>query len=304
LLKEHFIVLAVSNEYINGRTGQERDFVRSIGGPFSGAGTRTYFTASGKKLGHNIPAALAAWKALPKSDRKPKETSPGARGKKKGDQPKPPAGTLILKLYYRTLTRTADGFRAAAARDFEHRRRGAYMFEAQPGFLWLTRSEWQSLIPNDPKKGDRHAVAAPLAQRIFCRYLHPVWAYGDGGAQPWRKEDIRDSRLALLVEDVSAASVRLRLTGFAQLGKAFDPKLKVQLTEGESVGVGYEPRLLGYLTYDRKAKRITRFDAVAVGDFYGKMHGSFWDVYRPGRQPLGVAFELIAADSPANRVGP
>ena len=71
---------------------------------------------------------------------------------------------------------------------------------------------------------------------------------------------------------------------------------------GETVGVGYEPELFGHLEYDRQAGTFTRFDLIALGDYYGRLGGSAWNVYRPGRQPLGITFELSSGDTPADRI--
>jgi hypothetical protein len=144
------------------------------------------------------------------------------------------------------------------------------------------------------------SVPSGVRDHLFLRYLQPVLAFGDGG--PWRKEALRAGELALVVEEVTADRLRLRLQGFAHLGQPFDPDLKVTLEDGESQGVGYEARLDGYLDYDRAKEVFTRFDVVVLGDYYGKMHGSLYNVYRPGRQPLGIAWELIDGKSPAGPV--
>jgi hypothetical protein len=62
---------------------------------------------------------------------------------------------------------------------------------------------------------------------------------------------------------------------------------------------GYEPQLLGYVGYDRTKQRIDRFEMVALGGFYGTFYGDNRILYRSGSTPLGVAFELVTADSPA-----
>ncbi len=43
---------------------------------------------------------------------------------------------------------------------------------------------------------------------------------------------------------------------------------------------------------------------VALGDTFGIFGGSLCIFYRNGRQPLGVAFQLVDPDVPANRVMP
>jgi len=65
---------------------------------------------------------------------------------------------------------------------------------------------------------------------------------------------------------------------------------------------GYEVRLLGYLDYNPQKKAIRRFDIVALGDHWGE--GIYTRGARPGRTPLGIAFELARGDTPADQVPP
>ena len=52
------------------------------------------------------------------------------------------------------------------------------------------------------------------------------------------------------------------------------------------------------LIFDRRYKAITRFDMVAVEDFYGMLYGNNRNDFCSGRTPLGVAFRLIDEISP------
>jgi hypothetical protein len=108
--------------------------------------------------------------------------------------------------------------------------------------------------------------------------------------------------LTLTVDAVTPASVRLRLDGFARLGKEA-PK---EVAEGKCACIdhwGYEPRLLGFIEYDAVKKVITRFDVVAVGDHFGRL-GIADSAARVGLQPLGVSFELVTGNAPADRIPP
>ena len=69
-----------------------------------------------------------------------------------------------------------------------------------------------------------------------------------------------------------------------------------------AAGRGYDASLLGYVEYDVKADRIDRFDVVALGDHWGE--GTFTRGARPGRTPLGVAFERASGDKPGDTVPP
>ncbi len=103
---------------------------------------------------------------------------------------------------------------------------------------------------------------------------------------------MRSRKLTLTVVEATSV-VRLRLEGSALLATKADPK------EAER---GYDVSLLGSIDYDRGKKAIVRFDLVALGDHWGESR--LTRGARPGRTPLGVAFELARGDQAADRVPP
>jgi hypothetical protein len=179
------------------------------------------------------------------------------------------------------------------------------MHEASQDFMWLTESEWKSLVPAQPRVGQRFAVAPGISKRLFVYQLDPVLTHAESNGWAKGVKDIRSSELSLTVEQVSVVKLRLRMDGFALLGEPYDPAIK-PLTKivGRSFGLGYEPRILGYLDYDRRSAEFTRVDLVALGDMYGVQHEGASHYFRPGRQPLGVALELVQGDTPADRYPP
>lgn len=268
----------------------------------------------------DLRKAWKEWQNLPASKRAPSAFQVEERGviDLTKTLPKPPPGGLILKLYYRSLARgTGGNLRYVQIKDFVHNHSMAKnpkniheiayidlaignkaFHEANPDFLWLTEKEWKSLLPADPKKGDRMRVSPAVTERLFRFHLVPTMAFGE--AIGWAKEEIRAGQLALVVEDVAANKVRLRLEGFAMLGPDFETADNAVKKKQRSWG--FEPRLLGYLEYHPAKKIISRFDIVALGDTYGMLQEGLRFFYRPGRHPLGVAFELVSAEAPANCV--
>src|SRR5262249_44182817 len=128
--------------------------------------------------------------------------------------------------------------------------------------LWLTREEWQGLIPPlaalDPSKGASFAMPARLSRRLLRFHLLD----NTRGEPPyWRAEEVRKYRLTWTVEAVGAREIRLRLEGTALLATAADP---------EDARRGYDVALHGLLRYDRGRKVVTAFDVVAVGDHWGE----------------------------------
>jgi hypothetical protein len=302
LARESFIPVAGDDWYQRRRNDDEGTFFRKVAdqGPRKGAGGSTRqgiycLTASGKLLAyrnHQDPRvmlqvlrdALVRWQKLPAAERKP-------GGVKVADPAKvdpryartPPEGGLILNVFTRILNRekgqcvrgqcsTPGG--EGAARDH----------------LWLTRQEWQGLIPAEPRKGQRFAMPAGIAQRILRFHLLDNTR---GEPPSWNSQEVRKHALNWTVTEVTPGEVRLALEGSALLATHSDP---------DRAQRGFDVALRGELRYDRKARAITRFDLLAVGDHWGE--GTFTRKARPGRKPLGVAFELSKGKDPADRVPP
>jgi hypothetical protein len=59
----------------------------------------------------------------------------------------------------------------------------------------------------------------------------------------------------------------------------------------------------GVLDYDVDKRAFTRVDIVVLGDLYGDTDGNNW-LGRPGRNPVGFAFELCSGAGPTDRLPP
>lgn len=288
--------------------GDKGKFVRSLGS--HEANSFQVATADGKLLGTftlngvngdgfpEFEAALNKWKALPQAQRAPRTLK--LDGGKRDSAIEPPPGGLVLRVYTRNLKRDAKGQPARITpKDLEDRKAfpqedwawgEAIYAEPMPDVLWLTEAEWKSLVPASPRKGDAREVPAPVRMRIFRYHLVNSTF---GLAPAWMFDQVRSGKLTLTVEEV-APLVRLRLDGAALLSDDPDP---------DKAAHGFDAQLGGTLVYDPKQQKITRFDFVAVGDYWGgdMENGLF---ARPGRTPLGVAFELAQGRSAAELVAP
>ena len=262
----------------------------------------------------DLKKALEKWQALPDAERAPGAVKVGAMGAvdTKSALLTPPPGTLILKLHYRALMREGNKFRYLTDEDLwldekgekteaksVHRR--ITTPQAHPDHMWLSEAEWKSLMPANPRAGDTFAMPAGLADRLVRRHLNPRSVY-DGHSDGVDSASVRAAELNLTVENVAAGRVRLRLDGHAKLGK--QPPVDVLAGKIASMKEwGYEPTLLGFLEYDPQKQVFTRFEVVALGDQFGRV-GLTIGTARPGCQPLGVTFELVTGDRPADRVPP
>ncbi|HZT81442.1 MAG TPA: hypothetical protein VFA26_14535 [Gemmataceae bacterium] len=304
MAREDYVPVTGDDWYQRRRDDAEGRFFRKVAdqGPRKGAGGSTRqgiycFTASGKLLAYKnagqapevmrdvLKQALRQWQKLPASERQPGAVQVGEPGK--ADQRyarTPPPGGLVLNVFTRILDRDEkEGFRKGACQ-------AAWGDMAARDHLWLTEAEWKALIPADPKKGGERPVPAAVVERIARFHL----VDNTRGEPPlWRRDQVRSKKMTLTVEAVTPKEVRLRLDGSALLATKADPK---------EADRGYDVRLLGYVTYDPAARKVTRFDVVAVGDHWGE--GTFTRGARPGRAPLGVAFELSAGKSAADTVPP
>src|SRR5262245_57247745 len=79
----------------------------------------------------------------------------------------PPAEGLILKQYNRGLLRDAEGKMSSNGQ-----------LVLQHDWLWMTRAEWQSLVPEQAKVGDSRTVPAFLVSRLGVRHASAFGANG------------------------------------------------------------------------------------------------------------------------------
>src|SRR5579872_2827812 len=297
LATEDYIPVAGDDWYQRRREDAEGEFFRKVAdqGPRKGQGGSTrqgiyVFTASGKLLAYKnaqnadvmrevFQHGLAAWQKLPADERKPGAVKIEELAKTDGRYTRtPPPGGLILTVYTRILDEDDKG-------EFCKGKCGTVGGDlAARDHLWLTKAEWQSLIPADAKKGDEFPLPAKIATRLARYHLID----NTRGEPPmWGAEDVRKLSVSLKVEDTAAKTIRMRLEGTVLLASAADPAKARR---------GYDASLLGALVYDVEKKAITRFDLVALGDHWGQ--GTFTPGARAGRMPLGIAVEL-ASGKPA-----
>lgn len=286
------------------------------------SGAVRFITADGKKLERgelawtdkinwfhrSVERALKAWEALPLAERKagavqvPERPPVDARRRV---TLKPPDGALIVHVYNRQLARDGKGeLRYTVADDYVPALKkiappsmwAARFAEAAHDWMWITREEWQAMMPANPRTGQEVEVPASLCARLYRFHLEPSRGFTAG--ENFINAPAKSGQLRLIVEAASDREVRLRLDGTAVLEK--------DRGAGPQQGgfISYRPRLLGYLAYDPAKKVMTRFDMVALGDLRGHPVGENLMGARDGVNPLGIAFELVPSPTPADYVSP
>src|SRR5262249_24209949 len=146
--------------------------------------------------------------------RKPGAVTVPARGKVDAAYDRTvPEGGLVLKVHTRVLDRDKRG---QYTRGTSSRKGGD---QAARDHAWLTKAEWQSLVPAKPREGDTFAMPAAIGNRLLRFHLID----NTRGEPPfWGKGDVRKAALTWKVTKVSDAVVAMELTGAALLATDAD----------------------------------------------------------------------------------
>ncbi|MEX0977488.1 MAG: hypothetical protein WDZ48_01465 [Pirellulales bacterium] len=258
----------------------------------------------GKMLGGgNLAAALEKFRELPESERKPSALALAALSAEDELIASPPENGLILKVHSRFLARDEKGeLRYAKNDDFRH----IFEFMLQPNteFMWITEDEWKAFVPENPTQGQRLTVGPAIANRMARFHLNPKRSLtSEDGIVG--QQSVNTAELSLVVDEVTPDRIRMGIEGFIHWGSTYDAA-KATSPNGP-LSMGYETRIDGIVEYDRKKQAFVRFDMVAPGDVWGRWgdaNGNSMGVERPGRAPIGFAFELATGDSPTDRLPP
>ena len=289
---KHFVPLALDT-YFRGNS-HELEFCNQV---HAGGNHLIVATAAGQTIGKDnlrlrrkeLEGALKEFATLPKEQRTPTIADPATAQAPKRAVPKPPAGGLILRGYC-TYLRHDDKKQIVRATEFYYKQNpDRWKVETQSDLLWLTEAERKSLIPANPKPGDRHEIAQPIQKRFYST-IGIDYMDGSVSALPTRK-----STMSVIVDKMDDQTLLLRLEGYAHLGTEF-------ILPSEAKGRGSELRLLGKVTYDRKKQALTHFDAVGVGHAWGRRTNEI----RLDQVPwmYGIACELVTGDAPQDLIPP
>ena len=185
-----------------------------------------------------LKEALEKFKQLPPEKRKAStEELPRSWKDKATPYPQPPAEGLILRQYRRAIHRDVEG---------QMHRQALYH-----DFLWMTKAEWQSLVPKQRRVGESFAAPDFFVSRIALHHAQVV-----ASACALRLNDTPKPILTLTVEEASPDQLRLRLQGTFKVTEHNDLLIN---------GIA-EYQICGCLHYDTRKKIFTRFDLAALGE--------------------------------------
>jgi hypothetical protein len=296
---KHFVPLAMDT-YFRGSV-DDIAFCKKLG---AGGNHVVIATASGHRLGgkrrvrlreKDLKPLIDEFLELDVADRQPKVAPVIDVRKPRRVLPTPPRGGLIVKGYC-TYARIAPGGRVERASRFYYKENpNRWAAETQSDMLWLTETEWKSLVPAEPKEGESRVVAISIQRRFFTT-IGIDFIEGSVNSLP-----AREMEMTLIVEKVSDSALRFRVDGYAKLGRDLDEESR---TEAHSRGC--EVRVLGVIEYDRKGAAFTRFDIVGVGRAWGNKMNYVRREIRGEEHPwsYAIACELVEGDTPMDRIPP
>ncbi len=252
-------------------------------------------------LARALDEVLADYARLPEAERRPAKP---VEGEVKPQQA-PPEGGLVLTIYDRPLGCKDGVCRLPEGDDFGGARTHAP--HGQRSSLWLKKEECESLMPAAPEKGKSYPVPEKLARRIFLYGLVPqtLWVV----EEMWRPGSVRAGKLELTALEVTDGAVKMRIHGSVTM--TAPTKLHTWPTRKfiKDLENRYEARLEGVIEYDRAARKITRWDMAALGEYAGRWfagNGGWKEATREKPMALGLAFEVdtTAYGLPAERRRP
>ena len=271
LLQTEFVPAAVDGGLMRRRKDPEGDFYRR----FADTQARYAAAADGTSLAVKTWApsphlnkwmkeALARFAALPNSSRKP-AVDPAEVGK--STRPVPPAGGLVLTVTSRLL----KGHEVASAANQECARLPAY------DRVWLTRAEWQRLLPRGEKSFE---VDASLVRKLVR--FHTIDIIGRT-RPPWPDASVKSCSLTGETLPGTAGATDVRLRGTWAVEGASKPGPTLGPDDGR---VKLDLAVEGVLRYEAAAQQITQLDLVA--------HGPYVKAGRPAR--IGFHFRLAGSE--------
>jgi len=189
-----------------------------------------------------------------------------------------PKGGLVLQAFYRDLPRK-DG-------DVK----GFFAGMWNQDFVWFTREEARSLVPESKTPGASKAVPEKLARRL-ARY-HLV-DHVRGGTRPFSDGAVKRVEIAVKMVKVEGDTMRLKIEGTSSAEE-----------KGGKTVCGFEGRLLGHAAWDLKKEMFTSFDLLATGNRWGDNTLDNDRRDDMGTNPMGIAFRLATSTEGPDRVPP
>lgn len=260
-------------------------------------------SASGKQLGKKEPrlierdlhSALEEYARLPKQERLAELEDPALAKPPARPVPQPPVNGLIIRGYCTYVKLNESKSVVRSPQFYYEENPDRWQAETQSDLLWLSEAEWNSLIPPQPKVGDRSEVR-PAIQKRFYSTIGIDYMEGSVNSLPATAHT-----MTLTVRKVDDHQLVLQLDGEAQLGVEFAEQGRLKPNSR-----GCNLRVLGEVQYNRSQKKIERFDVVGIGRAWGNKMDYLDREVRLKDYPwmYGIAWELVTGTAPQDRIPP
>lgn len=255
--------------------------------------------------------ALAAFEKLPEAQRKPKLSDQERKLLDENLLLDPPDDALIVRTFHRVLKDDGHG---GLIPDPEKQ----WSSVPASDVVWVPPAEFKRLIVDKPQPGQRFPFPEHLRNRLIRYGFHPFYML-ENSVNYWvgfNPRHQREANWTVHVKDVADQKVVMEVTGPLrieaelaeivgenQLSQLSDPARthaeNLEFLKNQSTG-GFDGTVRGILEYDSVGKKFTRFDMVAVGDYWG---AGTHNRLRP-RTPVGFALELPAGEQAADFTHP
>ena len=261
-------------------------YVATAGGKLLGF---AYGDVAPGELNKILAQALETFARLPDSERRPEASTLDEAGGEDGRFVRnPPEGGLILSVHTRLLDVDENGNVERPGKTCLLN--GDAPAAAQPDRMWLTKSEWQSLVPSSPHVGRAVPVNAAIVRRLARFHLID----NTRGEMPaWETTEVQLAQVSAVVEVATASETQLRLEGSFVMSRP---------AQAKDAGRSFAVRLIGRIHYDGVNHRIDQFDMVAMGEHRG--NGPHMAALPPGPHVVGIAFEQMDESEPFARIPP
>ena len=207
-----------------------------------------------------------------------------------------PEGGLVLHQSYVDLERKFD------VRPQDWRKDGHNI-----DYVWITREEMQSIVPENITRGETFPLPDSVLTRLVRFHLLDMVR---GETHPWKPEALEDVEIQLSPYLLDDEFFELKITGRVRLRERGEwccpPSRNSPWGRDEICCIinerGYHAEILGYAAYNRKKREFKRFDLVSIGTRWGgTTYNARTDDTEPG--PMGIAF-TIAGEEHRDRTPP
>ena len=219
--------------------------------------------------------ATRIWKRATPAERSPKFKKSVATDPRFSQSP--PIDGLYLRSISRDLPRDAKAKPTdLMANNIDH--------------VWIKKEEMLAMVPDDPSKGQLVPMPEAVAERL-ARF-HMIDSVR-GQTNPFDEDQIKIKDVGLKVMKVTDDSIKFVVYGRSSADRPPSKKTNPYTGFRVTKNSGNDLVWSGAVAFDRKQKRFTRFDLLAVGERWGGSLYNFRDTDL-NRAPIGFAFQIIS----------